>query len=1080
VPSEETDPETDPWISRKCAWSRKERALLPEFREHLRGYGSELANSLANDPVHIPPGMFKVEDTRDLEALIRKDYGKKKSIPHQKILYKLIKFLNRKVEVSIPLPTSHRGAGQEENIFICENATAHDRVHEWLKAEARWSNEWIGPNSPAARKIRSTGVFAWEIVIVSAALHGGIVSTDSAIALVDALAEPEKYFACSNNRAYADLLLLLNNGKDVLVRRWYPDSHLLSLMAKVNPGAVQSAISVFRNDRQRDRKKLIGDLVLKALQVEFKRQHLAAGLLPKTFAEFLGRVEQVLRNEISATLADYAAGDQAARSLLPMSIGRIYGDPAAPSALIEASSGVLAGNEEPERDLPEAYEWESAESESANNGGTDTPPWLKDFRELFIPVKSVTKKQILEALKEFPKELPPVAVHLRSLLEELLTRPASSGRSWALPSVKCCVLTVARRLTAEEGVKDPATSSPEELLELYRGVIEKSAESSMTSPARLQKTVAWALREYQRHIVCKFKAKATDEAVAFEVRTGILPVNARVISLDDLFAVVEHIKTAPDPNWLPKYRRYAIALTVMAFMGGVRREEGLGLVASDYLDSMDGLLLIRDNQIRELKTDNARRALYLSITAYPFTELIDYVREVFEQDQKPDGSVFTDVSEDVIVSIIHKAIEAVTGDRGCTLHSLRHSYGHYMYLRLALAQARFDLPQGLFPHLPLTTKWLENSRNYFNLLFTNGLVKNDNAWATSVEMGHSLPHGVTIPHYVHCHDLLLGMTLEHHPVFGPGAVRMLWASEKDANKSRAMAVQHRPLISYPIIHSICQARTDPGKSPSGKNLSPCEVFRKAFSLELLTAASAEPAPEETGWLRATEDALYLYGGLNMPLPAVAKSTGLDEDTIGRLFVNLGAASRMASLSDGSALHKVVAFRGSPADGNSFPVGYHLLPPPGFKDADGLVAEFSLDLGRFIQSSEAAGGTVEYFVRHMLPDRTCVVFSNPDAGMLRNCLELYRNLGFRPEQITGFSCDGTRSKSPTEKWLKPWGLGRSWLKRVVNQHGHERLLENQAEWLSLEAATLGEQRRGSDNVWKQILRYVLLMAYIRFC
>jgi hypothetical protein len=213
---------------------------------------------------------------------------------------------------------------------------------------------------------------------------------------------------------------------------------------------------------------------------------------------------------------------------------------------------------------------------------------------------------------------------------------------------------------------------------------------------------------------------------------------------------------------------------------------------------------------------------------------------------------------------------------------------------------------------------------------------------------------------------------------------------------------------------------------------------------------------------------------------VAKSTGLDEDTIGRLFANLGAASRMTSLSDGSALHKVVAFRGSPADGNSFPVGYHPLPPPGFKDADGLVAEFSLDLGRFIQSSEAAGGTVEYFVRHMLPDRNCVIFTDQDPEMLRNCLKLYRNLGFRPEQITGFSCDGTRSKSPTEKWLKPWGLGRSWLKRVVNQHGHERLLEDQAEWLSLEAATLGEQRPGSDDVWKQVLRHVLLMAYIRFC
>lgn len=1070
-----SNPETDPWNSRSIAWSRDEKALLPEFREHLRGYDSGLANSLANNPRGITPGTFEASDTRAVEAFIRKDYGKKKSIPYQKILYKLIKFLNRKFELSIPLPTSHRRAGQEANIFVKDNATAHNRVHEWLKAEARWSNKWIGPTSPAARKRRTTGVFAWEMVIVSAALHGGIVSTDSAIALVEALADPKKYFACSENRAYADLLLLLNNGKDVLIRRWYPDSHLLLLMAKVNPEAVQLAISVFRNDRQRDRKKEIGDLVIKALQTEFKRQHLAAELLPKTLAEFLGRVEQVLRNEISATLADYAAGDQPARSMLPMSIGRIYGDPAAPSALIELSGGVLADNEEPERDQPEAYE-----SESFSSGGTEPPPWLKDFGKLFIPVKSVKKEQILEALEGFPEELPPVAVHLRSLLQELLTRPASSGRSWALASVKCCVLTVARRLPTENGVNDPATSSPEELLELYREVIEKSAESSVTSPARLQKTVAWALREYQRHIVRKFEAKAVDEAVAFEVRTGILPVNARVISLDDLLAVIEHIKTASDPNWLPKYRRYAIALTVMAFMGGLRREEGWGLAASDFIDSVGGLLLIRDNEIRKLKTDNARRALYLSITAYPFTELIDYVREVFEQDQKPDGSVFTDVSEDVIIPIIHDAIEAVTGDPGCTLHSLRHSYGHWMYLRLALAQTTYDLPQGMFPHLPLTTTWIENSREYFDLLFTNGLVKNDNSWATSVEMGHSLPHIVTIPHYVHCLDLLLGLTLEHNPVFGPGAVKKLWASEREEGNASAKVLHRQPLISYPMIYSICQDRTNGGKSPSGKNLSPRKTFRKACGLELLTAAGTERATEEIGWLRATENALYLLGVLKMPLPAVARSTGLDENTIQQLFANLGEASRMASLSDGSALHKVVAFRGIPPAGSIFPVGYHPLPPPGLKDADRLVAEFSLDLGRFIQfNREVAGATVEYVVRHMLPNRPCVVFKNPDPNMLRNCLELYRELGFCQKQMTGISCDETTKETPTEKWLRPWGLSRRWQQRIVNQHGPERLLERPERWLILEAATLGEQRRESGQVWKQILRHVLLMAYIRF-
>ena len=100
-------------------------------------------------------------------------------------------------------------------------------------------------------------------------------------------------------------------------------------------------------------------------------------------------------------------------------------------------------------------------------------------------------------------------------------------------------------------------------------------------------------------------------------------------------------------------------------------------------------------------------------------------------------------------------------------------------------------------------------------------------------------------------------------------------------------------------------------------------------------------------------------------------------------------------------------------------------------------------------------------------------------MLRNCLELYRELGFCQEQITGISCDETTKETPTEKWLRAWGLSRRWQQRIVNQHGPERLLEKPEQWLILEAATPGQQRRGSEQVWKQILRHVLLMAYIRF-
>jgi integrase len=286
-------------------------------------------------------------------------------------------------------------------------------------------------------------------------------------------------------------------------------------------------------------------------------------------------------------------------------------------------------------------------------------------------------------------------------LTALLTESASSGRGWALSSIKCCVLTVARRFGIAIGLEDPASYSPEKLLENYRRIIERAAESSIKSPARLQKTVAWALREYQRHIVCKFKANPVQETVAFRVEQGVLPVNARVLSLDDLFAVVDYIKTAPHAHWLPKYRGYAIAEAVLSFFGGVRREEGLGLAACDYLPSLVGLLLIRDNEIRTLKTPNAKRALYLSIAAYPFTELIEYVAKFFEQPQELDEPVFADLSDDLIIRIIHGAILKVTGDANCTLHSLRHSFGHWMYFRLALAQFS-STQEELFPHLNKT------------------------------------------------------------------------------------------------------------------------------------------------------------------------------------------------------------------------------------------------------------------------------------------------------------------------------------------------------------------------------------------
>jgi hypothetical protein len=114
---------------------------------------------------------------------------------------------------------------------------------------------------------------------------------------------------------------------------------------------------------------------------------------------------------------------------------------------------------------------------------------------------------------------------------------------------------------------------------------------------------------------------------------------------------------------------------VLAFLGTLRRSEGLGLESRDYIPSITGQLLVRENANRGLKTPSATRAAQLAIIAYPFTELVQYVSDVFDPPNTYAEPGFCDVSEDAIIPIIHQALWHVTRDKGCTLHTLRQSRG---------------------------------------------------------------------------------------------------------------------------------------------------------------------------------------------------------------------------------------------------------------------------------------------------------------------------------------------------------------------------------------------------------------------
>ncbi|MGB8479717.1 MAG: hypothetical protein WCE63_12900 [Acidobacteriaceae bacterium] len=741
------------------------------------------------------------------------------------------------------------------SVFFEGNAVAHRCVAAWLEAEERWIDSccpWTRNNTNDA--VEPAATIAWEMVIASAALHCGILDLECAVALMEALADPPSYFACSPIRGYADLFIQAGTQSKYVIKRWYPDDRLLLLMSRVSPESIRAAIANCNTGKAGERTSLIGNLIHRGIIRELNKQRVDPQYHPASFSDFLRMIEQVLRSEIPSVLVDYATGELDSRSLLSPSNGRVNGDPMNSAALKQMCVEVESEEDDaPVPDDPAAYDGE--------NDRREDPEWLLHLRYAF---RYTVKSEINEALFRMEQgelEMPPVAKQLVSFARYLLENRASTGNKWAVASVKCCILTVARRFGIQRGRSDPATFKTITLQELYHDAIEDAANDSLT-PARLQHIVAWALREFQRHLVLKFDGQTVNESIAFKVPSGLFPVDARVISIDDLFDLIRYIQTTPHEHWLPRYRTYAIAETVMAFLGSLRRTEGLGLEPCDYVRSLIGQLLIRDNANRGLKTGNATRAMQLAIFAHPFPELATYVSVLFNDVPEGAASVFEGVSEDVIIPIIHEALQKVTGEDGCHLHSLRHSFGHWTFLRLMLAQ--LDEIPDLFPHLTRTAKWIRASKEFRQLLYANELVENDHAWAAASLLGHSNPQTVTVPHYVHCLDLLLAVFLKQNSVFGKVEDEQL---RKMSGFSKSTAYKKfSPANSTPSPEN-CASAESIAMPPSAESQRAAkaasfaqDVFRQRFGLDTLRNDSfCVQSQPPISWLKVTRDVLYFCG-----------------------------------------------------------------------------------------------------------------------------------------------------------------------------------------------------------------------------
>lgn len=754
---------TSLWEQDIFRFNREEAKASTSFRGWLSTSPSDLGRYLADVTKKSPAGCFDLEDVATLEKLIVRSCSRRAdAILPLGILSKIIYQLNRRYQKSIPQPRYVFSLKRETNPLVPENDLAHKTLQLCFSLERNWVAS-LSPFRDATIKDGRSNIPP-ELVVFSAALYGGILDIDVAVALYDALQAPERHFRCSDlsSRVYVDLSVAAEGMADQELRRWYPNDKLICLIAR-------TAMTSVVNDLGQpvvERRRTMQERIWAAVSQEFSRQmfdsemasELDVRYLPKSLGHLLDRVRIVMHSEIPSVLVEYAARKLDCRSLLPPSITRIYGDPSVgnrdPS---DASS--TDGEKDVDTDNVEAY------------GGdlpTDIePPWLPKLRWALRGEDDAAIRTHLENLEKVKDpDLP--RKRIVSFALRLAQKGTTSGNPLHPSSLRCCALTVARRIGRVIGAQDPAQYSSSTLETLYQSVLHDAGKDS-SEPRGLQRTVAWTLREFQRYLVSECHGQSIDEAEVFRFSRGLLPVDARIISVDDVFKVMAHLEVKSASTESPKRRKnYQIAQAeiVLGFFGGLRRMEGLGLPRLDYQPGPDAEVIVRTTETRHLKTANATRRIPLGVMTTPFPEFLKFLDAAFRSSREGDAAsqalLFHPASDDVIIPIIHRALQSVTGDRKMHYHSLRHSFCNWTLLRLMLADLA-EIPD-LFPHLEKTKQFLQASREFRTKIYGNART-GDHLWYLSSLMGHATP-GMSLSGYAHCCDLLLGSFLSQSEVFG--------------------------------------------------------------------------------------------------------------------------------------------------------------------------------------------------------------------------------------------------------------------------------------------------------------------------
>jgi integrase len=1066
------------WDTDFLRFSKADALVAPTLRAWMSESASPLAQFLASVEYNSNFEEFTFEDVRKLEAMIvQASTSRAAALPSLRVLSKIVSQLNRLLHFSIPQPTLAIHLEPLVNPLVYSDlGLAHRSVEAWLKAEALWLTDL----RKTAKSEKGCKV-PFELLLFSAVLHGGILNADLAFALYAAVLEPLKYVKHSTTRGYVDLPVAWRGQTDRELRRWYPDDAVVCLIARVvecDPLPVSADYL--------DLKKVFCDRTARRLKAELHRWGVAAELLPSSIADMFQRIVLVLRSEMPTVMVTYATREIDVRSLLPPSIGQIYGDDGFQSVSLES--------------LEELGDVDTENTEGYDGNGLEDelePSWLASIRACFHGVDVVGLKA------RFYKLDPPdsmVAQRIIGFAKALIAHGSSSKNALKPNSIKCCVLTVARRLGPQLCEKDPATVPAETMEDHYVNAIDQAAADS-DNPSRLQATVAWALREFYRHLRHEGLATPLNDMDVFTVARGYLPVDATIVSIDDVAKALEYLRFDPNPKWSDRNREIARVTVLCGFFAGLRTMEGLGALRKDFPGGPLLPFRVLASDTRGLKTINATRMVLMSVFMDPFQDFQKIASAWAQSGAQidPQASLFDGASDDLIISMVNEALRAVTGNDRVTYYNLRHSFACWTITRLLLS----DLPYipDLFPHLPMTSIWLQHSNDFRHSLYGNDLVSNDHAWALSTLLGHSRPT-VSLANYCHTLDILLPEFLRISPALQSSL------SLRERLRLSGVDSESGAYVKLPGINGSTrnQSASPEGVSDelSGQDPSDpveinlereqqyalfCREEERTYALALLRDRHPEllaPLPKSLSrrsrpWLDQTRAILSMASTRQESFGEFMQYLGLAEEQAASIVDRAANICALKFPGSDERLHKITRVGGSNESVRD--LLYPTIPPAAALE---LAGNLALKVGNSIMKNEDAPALLDYFCRNVQPDSAGLVFRLSESNLPdgQNLVLRYRHLllglGIREADLCFEGCDGTHSKFPRGDWYRNWKLRPRSTCKILNRHGKRARAVSPGQWMSITPKAACRDGEGQfDRTFFDGFRFAMLLASIRF-